>query len=214
MARILLLHGLGGTAATMRPLADALTMHGHDVHAPTLPGHGTEPTALLTVGWADWLAAAQAWRCDLVVGQSMGGNLALALAAAGQCAGVVAINPPPPDPDAVDGLEWQQSRGTAWLDGPPLAEGEDGYTTLPIGALVEMARGALATDLSMVQVPVLLVTSALDEVVDPYGADYLATLLPGPVRRLQLANSGHVATLGPDRAALAEAIAEAVLDPA
>lgn len=208
MARVLLLHGLGGAAATMAPLADALAAYGHDVHAPTLPGHGSEPAALLTVGWADWLAAAEEWQCDLVVGQSMGGNLALALAASGRCAAVVAINPPPPDPDAVDGLEWQQSRGVAWIDGPPLAAGEVGYTTLPIGALLEMANGSLATDLSAVQVPVLLVTSALDEVADPFSADYLASLLLGPVRRLRLANSGHVATFGPDLAELAEAIAE------
>ncbi len=208
MARILLLHGLGGTAATMAPLADALAAYGHEVHVPTLPGHGSEPAALLTVGWADWLAAAKEWRCDLAVGQSMGANLALALAASGQCAAVVAINPPPPDPDAVAGLEWQQSRGLAWTDGPPLAAGEVGYTTLPIGALLEMANGSLATDLSAAQVPVLLVTSALDEVVDPFSADYLASLLLCPVRRLQLASSGHVATLGPELATLAEAIAE------
>jgi pimeloyl-ACP methyl ester carboxylesterase len=46
--------------------------------------------------------------------------------------------------------------------------------------------------------PVLLVTSALDDVVDPFSADYLASLLPGPVTRVTLPHSGHVATLGPD----------------
>lgn len=210
MARLLLLHGLGGTGATMGPLAAALTAHGHEVHTPTLPGHGTEPQALLATGWADWLATAGAVECDVAVGQSMGGNLALALAAAGRCRAVIAINPPPPDPDAVDGLEWQQSRGIEWVDGPPLADGEEGYTLLPVAALLEMVNGTLATDLSGVTQPVLLVTSALDEVVDPFSADYLATLLPGTVARLTLANSGHVATLGPELDTLAAAIAEFV----
>lgn len=210
MARLMLLHGLGGTSATMAPLAATLAAHGHEVHTPTLPGHGTDPQALLTTGWADWLAAVTEVPCDVAVGQSMGGNLALALAAAGRCGAVVAINPPPPDPDAVDGLKWQQARGIEWVDGPPLADGEEGYTSLPVAALLEMVHGALATDLSAVTQPVLLVTSALDEVVDPFSADHLASLLPGSPARLTLANSGHVATLGPELDTLAAAIAEFV----
>lgn len=196
----------------MGPLAVALTTLGHEVHAPTLPGHGSEPRALLATVWADWLAAASAavgeTPCDVAVGQSMGGNLAFALAAAGRCRAVVAINPPPPDPDAVDGLEWQQLRGIGWVDGPPLADGEEGYTSLPVAALLEMVNGTLATDLTAVTQPVLLITSALDDVVDPFSADHLASLLPNPPARLTLRNSGHVATLGPELEVLAAAIAE------
>jgi carboxylesterase len=220
MARILLLHGLGGTARTMAPIAAGLAARGHTVHAPTLPGHGTEPEALAEVRWADWLAAAATWPADptagtdtdpgtivdVIVGQSLGGSLALALAAEGRCRAVVAINPPAPDPDAVDGLEWRQSRGHDWLDGAPLADGEEGYTRLPISALLEMATGVLATDLAAVTVPVLLVTGALDDTADPAGADLLAGAIGGPVIRLTLHYSGHVATLGPEQAALIDAI--------
>jgi carboxylesterase len=180
MARLLLLHGLGGTGATVAPLAAALAAHGHQVHTPTLPGHGTEPQALAATGWADWLAAAGETVCDIAIGQSMGGNLALALASSGHCRAVVAINPPPPDPDAIDGLEWQRSRGIDWVDGPPLADGEEGYTSLPVAALLEMVIGTLVTDLAAITQPVLLITSALDDVVDPFSADYLASLLPRP----------------------------------
>ena len=195
----------------MSPLAAALAADGHEVVTPTLPGHGSEPTALLTTGWADWLAAAESvGPCDVAIGQSMGGNLALALAASGRCRGVVAINPPPPDPDAVDGLEWQQSRGIDWVDGPPLADGEEGYTSLPVVALLEMVHGTLAIDVGAVTQPVLLITSALDDVVDPFSADYLASLLPNLPAHLTLAGSGHVATLGPELPELAAAIAEFV----
>ena len=207
MAHILLLHGLGGTARTMQPLIDGLTALGHTTQAPTLPGHGTEPEALNGVGWADWSDAAGRWPADVIVGQSMGGSLALALAAQGRCRAVVAINPPAPDPDAVDGLQWRQSRGQDWVDGPPLADGEDGYTRLPIGALLEMAIGVLGTDLAAVAVPLLLVTSAHDDVVDPCSADLIAAAVSGPVTRLTLEHSGHVASLGPDRGALVAAIA-------
>ena len=198
MARVLLLHGLGGTSATMQPLVDGLAADGHTVHAPTLAGHGTVAAALETVGWEDWLTAADGWQADVIVGQSMGASLALAVAALGGCRAVVAINPPAPDPDAVDGLEWRQSRGHDWIDGPPLADGETGYTVLPITALLAMANGVLLTDLGAVTCPVLLVTSVHDEVVDPASAEVIAVSLGGPVTRLVLTNSGHVATLGPD----------------
>lgn len=206
MARVLLLHGLGGTGATMQPLADGLSAAGHTVHAPTLPGHGTIAEELDTAGWADWVSAAQAWTADVIVGQSMGASLALAVAALGGCRAVVAINPPAPDPDAVDGLEWRQSRGHDWVDGPTLADGEVGYTRLPITALLAMSNGVLATDLSDVTCPVLLVSSALDDVVDPAGADVIVAGISGRVSRLTLPNSGHVATLGPDVVALLAAV--------
>lgn len=208
MARILLLHGLGGTGATMQPLVEGLDASDHVTHAPTLPGHGTLVEALETVGWADWIRAAREWPADVIVGQSMGASLALALAAESGCRAVVAINPPAPDPDAVDGLEWRQSRGHDWVDGPPLAHGEVGYTRLPITALLAMAAGVLATDLGTVTCPVLLVTSALDDVVNPASGDDIATSIGGRVDRLTLANSGHVATLGPDIDALLAAITE------
>ena len=95
-------------------------------------------------------------------------------------------------------MEWRQSRGHYWIDGPPLADGETGYTVLPITALVAMANGVLLTDLGAVTCPVLLVTSVHDEVVDPASAEVIAVSLGGPVTRLVLTNSGHVATLGPD----------------
>ncbi len=206
MARVLMLHGLGGSAATMERLVGGLAAGGHTVHAPTLPGHGEVPEALEAVGWAEWMRAAQEWPADVIVGQSMGASLALAVAAQGDCRAVIAINPPPPDPDALDGLGWRQSRGHDWLDGPPLADGEVGYTRLPITALLAMTTGVLDTNLGAVICPVLLVTGALDDVVDPSSADVVALLIHGPVVRLMLPNSGHVATLGPDVDALLTAI--------
>lgn len=207
MARILLLHGLGGTSRTMQPLLHGLTALGHLTHAPTLPGHGAEPEALEGVTWEDWSTAAAQWPADVIVGQSMGGALALALAAQGRCRAVVAINPPAPDPDAVEGLEWRQSVGHDWVDGPPLADGEDGYTRLPIGALLTMTRGTLGIDLSCVDVPLLLVSSAHDDVVDPCSADVIAAGVSGRITRLTLGHSGHVASLGPDREQLVAEIA-------
>ena len=207
MTTIALVHGLGGTGATMDLLADLLTSAGHSCLTVTLPGHGTTPEDLAGVTWVEWVAAIP--DADVLVGQSMGGALALAAASTRPSVlGVVAINTPAPDPDALEGLEWRRSRGHEWIDGPPLAEGEAGYTRLPIDALLKMARGVLDTDLAAVTVPVLLVNSAGDEVVDPTSADTIASALGGPVTLLVLANSGHVATFGPDQDVLAAAICD------
>lgn len=207
MARILCLHGLGGTGATMWPVVAVLSGRGHTVLAPTLPGHGSTPDDLVGVGWGDWLAAARDWPADVVVGQSMGAALALALAAEERVLAAVVINPLAPDPDAVDGLEWRLSRGHEWIDVPPSPLGELAYERLPVAALLSMHQGLLGLDLAAVQVPVLLVTSAGDDVVDPQCSDVVAARLGRRVRRLRLARGGHVATLDADRDRLATAVA-------
>jgi carboxylesterase len=205
MAVIGLIHGLGGTAATMRPLADALRERGHEVLTVTLPGHGTDPDDLVGVGWSDWLAAVP--HADVLVGQSMGASLALTVAAVNHhVIAVVAINAPVIDEEAIEGLEWRRSRGHDWVDAPELASGEAGYTRLPITALIEMAQGVHAIDLDAVSARVLLVNSGHDDVVDPMSADVIAENLGGPVLRLCLPNSGHVATMGPDLSVLVDAI--------
>lgn len=210
MARILCVHGMGGTAATMTRVVDGLRAAGHDAIAITLPGHGGAPEDLLGVGWADWLdavaGAVTAHGADTIVGQSMGAALALAAAAGGRCRSVVAINVLAPDPDAVDGLEWRRDRGTEWIDVPPSDVGEIALDRIPIGALLEMANGVLSTDLAAVTVPVLLVTSANDDVVDPASSDVVAAQLAGPVTRDVLPASGHVASLDADLDRLLAAI--------
>lgn len=207
MAVIGLIHGLGGTAATMSPLADALTAAGHEVHTVTLPGHGTDPEDLVGVGWSDWLAAVP--HADVLIGQSMGATLALTVAAVNHHVRlVVAINPPVADEDALEGLEWRRSRGHDWVDGPDLADGEAGYTRFPITALIEMVEGVHALDLDAVTTPVLLVRGDLDDSVDPMSFDVIAENLGGPVVRLTLPGSGHVATFGPDIPQLTATILE------
>jgi carboxylesterase len=199
-----LLHGLGGTAATMAPLAELLQRRGLDVTCPTLPGHGGSDDALRAATWADWLAAVP--RVPVLVGQSMGATLALAAAATRTDVQlVIAINPVLADPDAAEGLEWQVSRGLEWIDAP-LADGETGNARLPVQAVLQMVHGALSVTLTEVRVPVVLATGALDDTADPWALDALAAQLGGPVQRLVLPGSGHVTTFGPDLELLMEPI--------
>lgn len=203
--KVRLVHGLGGTAATMASLAAALTAAGIACDCITLPGHGTDPRDLEHTGWTEWLAAVTP--APVLVGQSMGAALALACASLdARVRAVVAVNMPAPDLEALEGLDRLRRQGHQWLDAPPLAEGEDGYAHLPIAAAAEMVRGIASIDLGAVRIPTLLVTGALDDVVDPYAADLVAARLGGPVDRLVLEHSGHVATLGPDLDTLVAAV--------
>ena len=91
---ILLLHGFPGTPAELRPLGALLAAQGWRVNAPLLPGLGPQIPQLHGVRGADWLAAArQTWQATSraaraagqpagLVGYSLGGALALQLAAA------------------------------------------------------------------------------------------------------------------------------------
>ena len=197
--RVLCLHGLGGTGATMWPIVAACIDAGFTTLAPTLPGHGTSPDDLVGMTWADWVDAARAWEADVVVGQSMGAGLALQLAAERRCRAVVCINPIAPDADALDGLEWRKSRGQVWVDVAASTVGEFAYERLPIEALITMIEGIAAVNLSAVDQPVLVVTSINDEVVDPAASDVIAAAVAGDVQRLRLRHSGHVATLDSER---------------
>lgn len=88
-AAALLIHGFPGTPAEMRPVADVLHAAGWTTHGLLLPGFGADITTLAERTHADWLAAVRAAYDDLrrqhdpvmIVGNSMGGALALELAA-------------------------------------------------------------------------------------------------------------------------------------
>lgn len=85
----LLIHGLTGSVAETRPMAEYLAAQGLAVSCPLLPGHGTTSQALIRVRWQDWAAEAEAALVDLqarcttvfVGGLSMGALLALWLGA-------------------------------------------------------------------------------------------------------------------------------------
>jgi len=90
-ADVLLLHGFSGSPSDLRYLGDRLHAAGYGVRAPALPGHGPDAARLGAVRARDWLAAGsevlRAMREErdgpvAVVGFSLGGALATALAAA------------------------------------------------------------------------------------------------------------------------------------
>src|SRR3989442_497796 len=84
----LLLHGLTGSPAEMRPVGEALAAAGFRAVGPLLPGHGTTPEDLDTTTRADLIQAAESALLSLegarrifLCGLSVGGLLAIHLAA-------------------------------------------------------------------------------------------------------------------------------------
>lgn len=214
---VLVLHGFGGAPTTVRPLAKALAAAGFAVEVPRLPGHGTSVEDLVPTRFADWWAEAEgayldlAGRCATVVaaGCSMGGFLAARLAARHPAvAGLVCVNPlvRPADPALAEMVELMLDAGEVVTPGrpPDIADPEvhePSYHAVPLAALRSLHRALeeVGAELPHVACPVLVMTSAEDHVVDPADSDHLATRVSGPVERVTLHRSFHVATLDHDR---------------
>jgi carboxylesterase len=86
---VLLLHGFGDTPQTLALLSRKLHKSGYSVYAPLLPGHGRNMEAFDKSRATDWISAAKSAFAEMrsrhdsvsVVGLSMGGALAVLLAA-------------------------------------------------------------------------------------------------------------------------------------
>ena len=213
---VLVVHGFTGNPQSMRPLAQAFAAAGCTVSLPLLPGHGTRVEDMLPTRWQDWSAAAEqayvelAARCRqvCVAGLSMGGTLTLWLASRHpEIAGIVLVNPLADGeaPGITGTVEHLRGLGEALVPGigsDIALEGsvESAYPLTPVEPLLSL-HGALADlrpALAAITCPVLLLTSPQDHVVEPVSSDLVAAAVQGPVERVRLERSFHVATLDHD----------------
>lgn len=212
----LVLHGFTSTTASMAPVAEAITEAGFEVEMPLLPGHGT--------AWEDLAATSSeaimhavdaahqrlAARCRTVipVGLSMGAALALRSAARHRSPAVVAINPglrlaAGTGPTAR--LLYRLRPSIASIAGDIARPGvtEEAYAVTPLRAVAELnrtfraARAALPV-LAEQGTEVLLLRSAVDNVVGSGSATLIKRALGTQVHEVMLRRSRHVATLDYD----------------
>ena len=95
----LLLHGFSSTPAELRVIGEALAQSNYTTKGILLAGHGTKPEDLLGVTYENWIDSAQEGINELkkscnrivVIGHSMGGLLALQMAARNKISAVITI---------------------------------------------------------------------------------------------------------------------------
>jgi carboxylesterase len=215
---VLVVHGFTGSPGSVRGVAQACADAGFHVELPQLKGHGTDIADMLETHWSDWSADTETAyqtlrrRCDriVVIGLSMGGTLTLWLAAHHpEVVGIVCINPlAQPLADEMlaglkalvdEGIETIASIGSDISD--PLAKeiSYDSTPTAPLLSLFVDGVSDIATRYPAIQVPMLLLNSVTDHVVDPRQSDYLVERYGGTVERVMLEHGYHVATQDYDK---------------
>jgi len=220
----LLLHGLTGSPAEMRPLGEALAKAGYRAVGPLLPGHGTTPADLYTTTASDLQRAAGSALLSLrgarrlfLCGLSVGVLLAIGLAARQW------VREGLPDLSALALLAPAiEFRGGTWLfanvlgrlPSLPLIVGKGGrdlaaapdqreqvaasYDAIPLrwGAELRSLSREAQKLAPRVRAPALILHGALDRTIAPEGSRKLARLLASPeVEVRMLPRSGHVLPL-------------------
>lgn len=211
---VVLSHGFTGSPHGLRAWAQSLAGAGFAVRMPLLPGHGTSWQELARTRWAQWHNALDdAYldldsECDFVfaAGLSMGGALALRIAATRPVSGVVLVNPGLviDDPRApLAGVLKLVLKSTPAIANDILKPGMDegAYPRTPVAAAHELNKMFKDTIrlLPRVTAPVRVFRSTVDHVVsDSSIAALRRGLINAPLQLTSLNNSYHVATLDND----------------
>jgi carboxylesterase len=208
----LLLHGFTGTPQEMRRLGEYLNKCGFTVRGPLVAGHGTRVQELHGTSWRDWHESTyQSLRslngpCSRVfaIGLSLGGALALHLAAHVPLSGVVTMATPlMVDPKLLwlarvvkYALRYCRKGPSNILNAQALGA-RVAYDHLPIRGTEQVLRffRHLHDDLPEVHTPALLIHSQQDKTVHPKMMSRIFERLGAEEKRMMwLENSGHIVT--------------------
>lgn len=221
---MLLLHGFGDTPQTLHYVAEALHAEGYSVRAPLLPGHGRSLAAFGATRAKEWIASARAAYEELtarygpspVVGLSMGGALAIILAAETPTMPSLAVIAPyvsmPRRARVVARfhpvwgvlMPYFRSGGERSIHDESERAKNRGYGVLTPGLLFELSRivRRVQASLPRIKSPTLVIHGLNDERIPPDAAEREYTRLGAPEKRLVwLDQGGHVLTVdhGRDR---------------
>jgi carboxylesterase len=213
----LLLHGFTSTPQEMRPLGQFLKGKGFTVRGVLLAGHGTRVEDLHATTWRDWYQSAyEGWQalqgtCTrvFVIGQSLGGALALHLTAHVPLAGVVALATPLVTDVKLLWLArilkyvWPyRKKGLSNIHDPAALAARVAYRYTPNRSNEQAVLffRHLHEDLPEVHTPTLLMHSYHDKTVDPASMPRIYAQLGAEDKQtVWLENSGHVVTVDYDR---------------
>ncbi len=223
----LLIHGFSAMPAEMKDLANHLHREGYTVLSVRLAGHATHPRDMMRVEWSDWLVSIEEGLtilnslCDqvFVIGQSLGGALALHAAARYSFTGAVAISTPfgTHHPGQfklrLAALGRKMIRKKAASAPPPLAERLEAnypaYPSFPASITIQTHKtiAALPDALPDIHMPVLLVASVADRAVPADSSRKIHALLNTPYKRIEIFEGmDHSMVCDPRRAEVFELI--------
>jgi len=198
-----LVHGFTAMPGEMRWLGEDLASRGNTVVGIRLPGHGTDPADLRTVRVEDWAAAIDDGialvRCladrVILIGQSLGGMLALLAASDRTVDGVVGLSVPAEGPDRV-GPRWllrlrSMEHKQVAVDprfGLRREAGYPAYAALPPVVLAEVQRlgRMMQAALPRVRCPALVVHSTGDDWVGPDHGTRIGASIGSPAFRAEV----------------------------
>ncbi|MEO7911750.1 MAG: alpha/beta fold hydrolase [Roseiflexaceae bacterium] len=226
---VLLIHGYSGSPDELRGMGAHLADAGYTIHGPQLAGHSGAPDDMFGVCWEDWLASAatglrllrEHCRTVFVCGFSLGGLLALHLAAHEPIGGLILLAPalrlrggsllrttgllrhilpwyyPLAHADfaspAVRAAVFERAP-EADLDDPAVVKQIRRTAKVPIGSLYELARlqRRVRSELARVDVPTLIMQGRNDQTVNPHSAIEVAAGIRARDQRLVwFERSGH-----------------------
>jgi carboxylesterase len=225
----LLLHGFAGTPPEVRELGEHLARNGYDVLAPVLAGHGRTPQAMRRTRWPDWVASAEQALATLrrdchdvfVGGQSLGGSIALHLAAAHpDLSGVVSLAAMgsrrffrDPRLRAIRVIKylipWQVPNGQSDLGDPQRLLALHSYARRPTVCLESLMHflNLLERELPLIQVPALVMHGRRDQTVPIGNGPFIVEHLGSPDRAMVWwERSGHALTVDLERSQLNDRI--------
>ncbi len=222
---LLFIHGFTASPSEVLPTAKLIhKMAGYSVQGLLLPGHGSNPKNLQETSWEEWFGAVEeavknliaSYEHVFVAGLSLGAFLALYAAEKIQgINGVISINAPIfshfpllaasaplmmvlkpyfPKKDRIRFKELEE-------------QGRFAYEVTPVKAFQSMLnlRQELINQLDQINVPVLVMQSQRDETAHPRSADYLVESIgEQQARKVELPESEHVATMGPETERIAD----------
>ena len=228
---VICVHGFTSSPQSVRPLAEALVARGYSVHTPLLPGHATSVEDLDVTPRSQWIAAVEAAfdrmraRCDqvAVIGQSLGGLLAMELASRRPDVTAVASLAAPL---WLEGLAAKAARATApgaWLARVgrlPKLGGADvldadakradaSYRWIPTRALAQLTAlmPEVQAALPRLRAPLLVLHGVHDHTAPVGSAARIQALVPHAEVRL-LERSYHLLAVDVERVHVAQAVGD------